>query len=144
VAKFRLVIVDSEAFVMQQWDLAAPNDSERTGPRVLFSTSEARGVVIDLAPDEEMGDHRVRERSIVHILEGSLACTSGAGTSTCATGTLIMFEPSETHSLRALEPTRLLLVLAPWPAPEHYGRDEDEDPHELPAHATQLPRHEGP
>lgn len=130
---------------MQQWDLAAPNGSERTGPRVLFSTSEARGVVMDLALDEEMGDHRVRERAIVHILEGSLACTSGSGTSTCATGTLIMFEPGETHSLRALEPTRLLLVLAPWPAPEHYGHDEDEDPHELPAHATQLPRHdEGP
>jgi quercetin dioxygenase-like cupin family protein len=140
VTKFRLATVDSEAFVMQQWDLAAPNESERTGPRVLFSTSEARGVVIDLAPDEELGDHRVRERALVQVLEGSLACTSGGGTSTCAKGMLILFEPGETHSLRALEPARLLLVLAPWPAPEHYGLDEDEDPHELPMHATQEPR----
>ena len=125
---------------MQQWDLAAPNESDRTGPRVLFSTSEARGVVIDLAPDEELGDHRVRERAIVQVLHGSLACTSGAGTSTCAEATLIVFEPGETHSLRALEQTRLLLVLAPWPAPEHYGLDEDEDPHALPIHATQEPQ----
>lgn len=125
---------------MQRWNLAAPNESERTGPRVLFSNSEARGVVIDLAPDEEMGDHRVRERAIVHVLEGSLTCTSGDETATCAKGTLVLFEPSETHSLRALESTRLLLVLAPWPAPEHYGLGENEDPHELPAHATQLPR----
>jgi quercetin dioxygenase-like cupin family protein len=125
---------------MQQWDLAASNESDRTGPRVLFSTSEARGVVIDLTPDEEMGDHRVRERAILHILQGSLACTSGTDTSTCVEGTLIVFEPGETHSLRALEQTRLLLVLAPWPAPEHYGLDEDEDPHELPIHATQEPQ----
>lgn len=127
---------------MQQWNLAAPNETERTGPRVLFSTSEARGVVIDLAPDEEMGDHRVRERAIVQVLAGSISCTSGEEISTCGEGTLIVFEPGETHSLRAHEPARLLLVLAPWPAPEHYGHDEDEDPHELPAHATQLPRHE--
>ena len=125
---------------MQQWDLASPSDSERAGPRVLFSTSEARGVVIDLAADEEMGDHRVRERAIVQVMEGRLACTSGTESSTCERGTLIVFEPGETHSLRALDPTRLLLILAPWPAPEHYGLGEDEDPHELPIHATQPPR----
>ena len=124
---------------MQQWNLTTPNEGNRTGPRVLFSTPEARGVVIDLAPDEELGDHRVRERAIVQILEGSVTCTSEAVSTTCLAGTLILFEPAETHSLRALEPTRLLLVLAPWPGTEHYRSDEGKDPHELPVHATQQP-----
>jgi len=124
---------------MQQWDLTAARD-EKAGPLVLFSTPEARGVVIALAADEEMGDHRVRERAVVQILEGSIACSSGGTESTCRAGTLIVFEPGETHAIRALEPTRMLLVLAPWPAPEHYGPGEDEDPHELPVHATQPPR----
>ena len=126
---------------MQQWDLTAADTEEgRTGPRVLFSTSEARGIVIALAQGEEMGDHQVRERALIHVLRGSVACTSGEDTATCAEGTLIVFEPGEPHSVRALQPTRLLVVLAPWPAPGHYDASEGEDPHELPVNATQAPR----
>jgi quercetin dioxygenase-like cupin family protein len=125
---------------MQHWDLTEPNVGGRTGPRVLFSTSEARGVVIALAQGEEMGDHQVRERALIQVLSGSVSCTSGVDTATCAEGTLILFEPGEPHSVRALLPTRLLVVLAPWPAPGHYAAAEGEDPHELPVHATQPPR----
>lgn len=124
---------------MQRWDLTAANEGSRTGPRVLFSTADARGVMIDLAQDEEMSDHQVRERALLQILQGSVTCTSGAETATCAEGTLIVFEPGEPHILRALQPTRLLLVLAPWPAPGHYAAAEGEDPHELPVNATEQP-----
>ena len=124
---------------MQRWDLTAAMERGRTGPRVLFSTSEARGVVIDLAQDEEMGDHQVRERALVHVLRGSVTCTSGTDIATCGEGTLILFEPSEPHSVRALQPTRLLLTLTPWPAEGHYDDAQGDDPHELPVHATQPP-----
>jgi quercetin dioxygenase-like cupin family protein len=129
---------------MQHWDLTATNEGDRTGPRVLFSTPEARGVVIDLAQGEEMGDHKVRERALVQVLRGSVTCTSGADAASCAEGTLTVFEPGEPHSVRALEQTRLLLTLAPWPAPGHYDDAEAEDPHALPVHATQPPRGDGP
>ena len=123
---------------MQQWDLTAGNEGGRTGPRVLFSTSEARGVVIDLAQDEEMGDDQVRERALIHVLRGSVACTSATNNATCGEGTLVVFEPGEPHSVRALQPTRLLLLLAPWPAQGHYAPSDD--PHELPVNATQPPQ----
>ena len=48
-----------------------------------------------------MGDHQVRERALVHVLRGSVTCTSGVDTATCAEGTLIVFEPG-----RASFPTR--------------------------------------
>lgn len=124
---------------MQRWDLTAANEGGRTGPRVLFSTPDARGVLIDLAQDEQMRDHQVRERALVQILRGSVTCTSGAETVTCAEGTLVVLEPREPHTVRALRPTRLLLVLAPWPAPGHYAATEGEDPHELPVNATEQP-----
>ncbi len=124
---------------MQHWDLTAANEGSRTGPRALFSTPEARGVVIDLEQDEELGDHQVRERALVQVLQGSVECTSGADTATCVEDTLIVFEPGEPHTLRALQPTRLFLVLAPWPAEGHYDDAEGTDPHELPVHATQPP-----
>jgi quercetin dioxygenase-like cupin family protein len=129
---------------MQQWDLMTAETGERTGPLVLFSTSEARGVVIALSEGEELGDHQVRERALVHVLRGSIACTTEADAATCAEGTLIVFEPGERHSVRALQPTRLLVVLAPWPAPGHYDESEGENPHQLPVHATQPPRHTRP
>ena len=129
---------------MQHWDLTADNEGDRTGPQVLFSTSEARGIVIVLARDEELGDHQVRERALIQVLRGSVTCASGVDTAICAEGTLVVFEPGEPHSVRALQPTRLLVVLAPWPAPGHYDDTEGEDPHELPVHATQPPRSEPP
>jgi quercetin dioxygenase-like cupin family protein len=124
---------------MQRWDLTSAPASERTGPRVLFSTPEARAVVIDLASGEQLGDHGVRERALVLVLRGSMSVTSDGDAERCPQGTLVVFEPGERHVVRALEATRLLLTLAPWPASDHYQPDEHENPHELPAHATQPP-----
>ena len=125
---------------MQRWDLAAPNDSGRDGPRVLFSTFEARAVVIDLAAGDELGDHRVRERAVIQVLDGNVECSAGAELAECGRGTLLMFEPGETHAVRAVEPARLMLLLAPWPGPGHYDASEHEDPHSLPVNATERPR----
>ena len=75
-----------------------------------------------------MGDHQVRERALVQVLRGSVTCTSGADTATCMAGGLIVFEPGEPHALRALQPTRLLLILAPWPAQGHYDDVGGDDP----------------
>lgn len=124
---------------MQRWDLKTPGESDRTGPRALFSTPEARGVVVELAQGETMGDHRVRERAIVQVLQGSVTVTAEPHTATCDEGTLIVFDPGEHHAMYAVTPSRLLLLLAPWPAPGHYDEAEAEDPHELPVNATQGP-----
>lgn len=127
---------------MQRWDLAAPSETGRDGPRVLFSTAEARAVVIDLAAGQELGDHRVRERALLEVLDGQVECGSAGAGAECGRGTLVMFEPGEDHFVRALGPARLLLVLAPWPGEGHYDASEREDPHELPANATERPRGE--
>ena len=124
---------------MQHWDLTAANEQSRTGPRVLFSTPEARGVVIDLGENDVLSDHQVRERAVVEVVAGEATFTSGADTVTAGAGALFVFEPSETHSVTARQPTRLLLLLTPWPAPGHYDATEHENPHELPANATEPP-----
>jgi quercetin dioxygenase-like cupin family protein len=124
---------------MQRWDLTGTQVSDRSGPRVLFSTEEARGVVIDLAAGEELGEHRVRERAMLLVVAGGIDVTGDGPAERCTRGTLVLFEPGELHVVHAVEQTRLLLTLAPWPAPGHYQEGEHEDPHELPAHATQPP-----
>jgi quercetin dioxygenase-like cupin family protein len=120
------------------WNLEVPLDGETAGPRVLFSTPEARALVADLRPGEPFGEHHVRERAMLVVLRGTAEVVQADSTITAASGAMIVFEPGELHAIRALEPTRALLVLAPWPGPGHYDPAEEEDPHELPARATAL------
>ena len=102
---------------MQLWDVLAADATGKTDPRVLFSTPEARMVMIDLAAGEELGDHGVHERAIIQVARGSIELTSARGTTTCAQGSVVLLEPGERHAVRASEAARILLTLAPWPGP---------------------------
>ena len=123
---------------MKRWDLRslAPSSEKRTAreagadaprvpsegrqmPRVLFSTPECRGVVIDLQAGEELGDHHVRQRAVLEVLTGRIAIESSDEAAECDAGTLITFDPGEPHTIRALAESRLLLLLSPWPTGEH-------------------------
>ena len=108
----------------------------RQKPRVLFSSPECRLVVLDLKTGESLDDHRVRERAVIEVVSGRVEMESAEGTVECAAGSLVTFEPGERHAVRGLEDARMLLVLAPWPAPGH--NDDAEAPHDqhLPANAT--------
>jgi quercetin dioxygenase-like cupin family protein len=109
-------------------------------PRVLFSTPECRAVVIALAQGETMGDHHVRERAVVQVVSGRVAIEASGETADCGVGTLVTFAPSERHSVRAIDDSTLLLLLAPWPAPSHYtDRAEARDLQQLPANASVDP-----
>ena len=123
---------------MQCWDVLAADATGKTDPRVLFSTPEARMVMIDLAAGEELGDHGVHERAIIQVARGSIELTSARGATICAQGSVVLLEPGERHSVRAGEAARILLTLAPWPGRGHYDPSETQDPHRLPAHATAL------
>ncbi len=112
---------------------------ERQIPRVLFTSPECRAVVADLRAGEELGDHHVRERVVVHVVEGEVTVESREGTASCAAGTLVAFEPAERHSVRAIRDARLLLLLAPWPAPGHYSDGEVDHTQHLPANAVAEP-----
>jgi hypothetical protein len=51
----------------------------------------------------------------------------GGATTTCDDGTLVALEPGEAHSVRALEQSRLLLRLAPRPAPRGHSPGSTSD-----------------
>lgn len=137
---------------MERWDLTslpastekqrprepgsdAPRVAKHDGqiPRVLFSAPECRAVVVELEAGETMGDHHVRERAVVHIVTGRISIDASGETAECAAGALVTFAPGERHSIRAAEKATLLLLLAPWPAAQHYGDGAEAD------HAQQLP-----
>jgi quercetin dioxygenase-like cupin family protein len=113
---------------MRHWNLQeidAPGGSR--SPVVLDSDGAARAVFVRLEPGQELGDHEVKEHSFVLVVEGAAEVDAGGETLAAPAGTLLRFEPEERHAVSSAEGARLLLVLAPWPAPGHYrGGGEDE------------------
>ena len=64
---------------------------------------------------------------------------SGGEVAECPAGTLVVFEPGESHAVKALEDSHLLLILAPWPAPGHDLASEGDRAEHLPANAAVDP-----
>jgi quercetin dioxygenase-like cupin family protein len=111
-------------------------------PRVLFSTPEARAVVVELAEGEAMGDHHVRERAIVQVLRGRVEIDASGERADCQAETLVVFDCGERHGVRALEDSLLLLMLAPWPGKRHYSDGDAADPQHVPPNASVEPEHD--
>jgi hypothetical protein len=64
--------------VVQSWDLTQIEATGRTrSPTVLETVDGARAIVIRLAPGQELGDHQVRERAWLTIVEGKHASKRG-------------------------------------------------------------------
>jgi quercetin dioxygenase-like cupin family protein len=106
---------------------------------VLFSQAAWRGVVIDLQSGESMGEHQVHENAVVEIVSGRVAVEADGREVECDPGTLVVFEPGERHAVRAVEASRVLLLLAPWPGKGHYQAGKSIDPERLPLHARSAP-----
>ena len=86
-----------------------------------------------------MGEYQVRERAVVQVVAGRVSIESSGETIECDIGTLVTFDRSERHAVHALVDSRLLLVLAPWPAPEHYTEADVGRAQKLPANAAVDP-----
>lgn len=106
---------------MQSWNLKELDLKPRL-PEILSSSDSARAILLDLAANERLSDHEVHERAWLLVVDGQIEVNAAAGESTTGgAGTLVEFAPRERHEIRANTPTRLLLLLTPWPGHEHPG-----------------------
>jgi quercetin dioxygenase-like cupin family protein len=109
---------------VQSWNLReidAPGGSR--SPVVLRSDAAARAVLIALDPGQELGDHQVKERALVAVVDGSVRVESGGETVEGNTGCFFSFDADERRAISTRDGARILLVLAPWPGEGHYRGD---------------------
>ena len=103
-------------------------DDGTRDPIVLLTEAEARAVLLDLHPGQELGDHQVKEHAWVVVVAGSVRISAGEDEVEGSVGTLAHFEPNERHALSTEAGAKVLLLLAPWPGPGHYrGHDGPEN-----------------
>lgn len=110
---------------MESWNLSAL-DVEPHQPLVLDSESEGRAILINLPKGEQLQEHQVHERAFVLVVEGVVGITTPGGEDAeGGPGLLTIFAPSERHEVTALEDSRILLVLSPWPGEGHPSNTAD-------------------
>jgi quercetin dioxygenase-like cupin family protein len=124
---------------VERWHLPSIDATGKREPRVLFSAPECRAVFIDLQAGDVMGEHSVHERAVVEVVSGRVLLGPAGNEVECGPGTLATFEPGERHTVSALEPSRILLLLSPWPGDSHYLEGEAAQPERLPPHAQAAP-----
>jgi quercetin dioxygenase-like cupin family protein len=110
---------------MQSWNLReidAPGG--RSSPVVLRSDESARAVLIVLDPGQRLGDHQVKERALVAVVDGHVQVESGGETVEGGAGCFFSFDADERRSISTDGGARILLVLAPWPGEGHYRGEE--------------------
>jgi len=105
---------------VQSWDLSAIETPGGTVSPVVLHSDEARAVLIGLEPGQELGQHEVKERAWVVVLDGEIDVEASGESLVGGPGTLVTFAPEERHAVRSAEGARVLLLLAPWPGEGHY------------------------
>jgi len=92
-------------------------------PVVLHSDEEARAVLLRLEPGQELGDHQVKERAWIWVLDGLVRIRAGGEETKAGPGTLLRFGQDERRSIASDDGARILMLLAPWPGIGHYRGD---------------------
>ena len=106
---------------MQSWNLREIETPGGTrSPVVLRSDESARAVLIVLEPGQRLGDHQVKERALVSVIDGAVRVESGGQTVEGVEGAFFSFDADERRSISTDSGARILLVLAPWPGEGHY------------------------
>ena len=89
-------------------------------PAVLDSEREGRAILINLPAGEQLGEHQVHERAWLLVVDGNIVLDTPNGESAAGgPGLLAIFDPKERHEVQAVEDSRLLLLLSPWPGDGH-------------------------
>ena len=106
---------------MQSWKLTEIDAPAGSRLAEAIETSDgARAIVIRLAPGEELGDHQVRERAWLVVVEGTARIEAGGSAVEAGPATLLTFEPGERHRVATDDGARIVMLLSPWPGAGHY------------------------
>ncbi len=113
---------------MKSWNLLEIDTPDGSRSPVVLHSDEARAVLIELAPGQELREHEVKEQAFVTVVDGVVRVDAAGETAEAGVGSLFVFDPEERHSIASADgaDARILLLLAPWPGEGHYRGEERE------------------
>ncbi len=101
---------------MESWNVTAL-DVEPHRPEVLCTDDDTRAIAINLPAGELMQEHEVHENTYLLVAQGQVEIAQDGQETAGPTGTLFHFAPHERREVRAVNDARIVMILAPYPAP---------------------------
>jgi quercetin dioxygenase-like cupin family protein len=96
---------------------AVATRSDRPAMALIHDTADARLIVFRIAPGQAVPAHTSSSTVVLYVLEGWGIVAGADAERAVGPGTVVTYEPRETHSMRAdREQLTLLAVIAPRPA----------------------------
>ena len=109
---------------MQTWDISSLDVQPRQ-PEVLSSDAGGRVIVLHLPAGERLQEHQVHEHAWLVVISGAIEISEPGGEPIAGgPGLLGEFEPNQRREVAAIEDSRLLLLLSPWPGEGHPSQRE--------------------
>jgi quercetin dioxygenase-like cupin family protein len=105
---------------MRVWHLHEIEMPRGTRDPVVLDSGDSRVLLIGLEPGQELGEHQVRERAWVVVVDGAIEVSTADEALDAPAGTLLEFDPTERRTVKSEGGARLLILLSPWPGPGHY------------------------
>jgi len=107
---------------MRHWVLHEIKTPQGTRSPVVLDSRDGgeRAVLIELRAGEALGQHSVKESTLLLVLDGSVRVEAGDESFDAGAEELFQFEPEERHAVTSDDGARILLLLAPWPGEGHY------------------------
>jgi len=106
--------------IVRSWQLHEIETPGGTRSPVVLDSEDSRAVLIGISPGQELGEHQVRERAWVVVVDGTVEVETAGNVLAAPAGTLLEFEPTERRTVRSENGARVLIVFTPWPGPGHY------------------------
>jgi quercetin dioxygenase-like cupin family protein len=106
------------------WQVREIETPGGTRSPVVLDSEDSRAVLIGIAPGQELGEHQVRERAWLVVVDGIVEVETAGERLNASAGTLLEFEPTERRIVRSENGARVLIVFTPWPGPGHYPPKE--------------------
>jgi quercetin dioxygenase-like cupin family protein len=95
---------------------AVAASSTRPATATMLDTPDARLVVFRIEPGQSVAPHHSVSTVILTILEGEGVVLGKEGERSCRAGDIVVYEPGETHGMRAIDKTlKILATIAPRP-----------------------------
>ena len=95
---------------------AVTSSPTRPAMAVILDTPDARLLVFRLEPGQSVAPHHSVSTVILTVLDGEGIVLGKEGERKCRAGDTVVYEPGETHGMRAVDRTfELLATIAPRP-----------------------------
>jgi quercetin dioxygenase-like cupin family protein len=79
--------------------------------RTIYEDDQVNAVLFNFSPGQELSEHTASKTALLYFVEGEAQLTLGEDAHDAKPGTWVRMEPQLPHSIKALSPLVMLLVL---------------------------------